>query len=99
MVALMLSTPEAVVCEEELLGPPEEASAGGVVKVVGLLERGKVVVNELEFFIGLACLGVGGGNGVVVNVVIGVGKGKLYVEAPNCSGLVSALSLSLTHHP
>ena len=98
MAALVLSAPEAIVCKKELLGLLEQASVGSIVKVVGLLKSGEVMVNELEFFVGMASLGVGGGNGVVVDIGIGVRKGKLYVEAPSWGALVSRLSLSPTHH-
>ena len=54
MAALGLSAPESPICEEELLGPFEKADTGSIVKVVGLLESGEIVVDELDFIIGLA---------------------------------------------
>ena len=59
MAALVLSVPEPVICKEELLGPFEQASTGGVVEAVRLLKHGKISVNEFEFFVGFEHLGIG----------------------------------------
>jgi len=59
VAALVLLAPELIVSKEELLGPFEQASVGGVVEAVGLLKRGKISVNEFEFFIGFVRLGIG----------------------------------------
>ena len=82
VAALVLSAPEAVICEEELLGPFEQASAGGVIKVVRLLKRGKILVDKPEFFVGLAGLGVSGDDEIVVDIGVGIvdtsGKRLIY---------------------
>jgi len=53
MAALGLLVPESPICKEELLGLFEKADTGSIIEVVGLLESGEIVVDELDFFVGL----------------------------------------------
>ena len=54
MPALGLSAPESAVYKEELLGPFEQANAGSIIELVGLLKSGEIVVDVFDLFVGLA---------------------------------------------
>ena len=87
IAALILTAPESPIRKKEVLCLFEQVSVGRVVEVAGLLEGGEILVDEINFFVGLVRSGVNG-DGRMVGVV-GDG-GELDTEGPNYGAVVSA---------
>src|SRR6267142_902745 len=65
----------------------EQASAGKVVEVTGLLKSREVVPNQFDLFVGLACFVVKG-DGWAVGGEVGSG-GEFDTESPDCRAVIS----------
>ena len=102
VLTLLLSVPESVICNEEVLCPLEEMFVCGVVQVVGKVESGKIVADVLDLFFGLAYFVAGGDGEIVVIAVVdggGSGGGDADTKHPYCGLTISVVGLSPTHHP
>src|SRR6266850_7898011 len=93
--SLILAMPESSVHEKEVLRLSEQASAGKVVEVTGLLKSREVVPNQFDLFVGLACFVVKG-DGWAVGGEVGSG-GEFDTESPDCRAVISMRGERPTH--
>src|SRR6267142_867294 len=85
--ALILAMPESSIHEKEVLCPSEQASAGTVVEVTGLLKSREVVPNQFDLFVSLARFVVDG-DGWAVGGEVGSGR-EFDTESPDCRAVIS----------